>query len=147
MRSYALALAAAAAACVLHCASAFTLNAAAAAAAAAAPPAKTDPWAGGPPLWEMQWTAPNKTYVAPAPKGMAVTQLGKRRRYHGGKNVTIAPIAAELRQMGGLWSLDHDAVCNDGRCARRRERCGCLVPLRRALRHARCGPQGAAAVR
>ena len=110
-----------AAACLLRCAAAFTLNAetaAANAAAAATPPAPFDRWAGGggPPLWAMQWTAPNKTYVAPAPKGMAFTQLGKRRRYHGGKNLTIAPIAAELRQMSGLWTDDHEAVCNDGRC-------------------------------
>lgn len=120
-RSLRLALACAAA-CLLHVAAAFTLNAetaAANAAAAATPPAPFDKWAAvgsGPPLWAMQWTAPNKTYVAPAPKGMAVTQLGKRRHYHGGKNLTIAPIAAELRQMSGLWTDDHEAVCNDGRC-------------------------------
>ncbi len=120
-RSLRLALACAAA-CLLHVATAFTLNAetaAANAAAAATPPAPFDKWAAvgsGPPLWAMQWTAPNKTYVAPAPKGMAVTQLGKRRHYHGGKNLTIAPIAAELRQMSGLWTDDHEAVCNDGRC-------------------------------
>jgi hypothetical protein len=68
-------------------------------------------------------TAAQQYFAESAIKLPAAPVLGKRKRFHGGKNLTVAGIAGELRQMPGLAALDPNAVCNDGRrvalCGRR----------------------------
>jgi len=67
--------------------------------------------------WQLNGLVINNLPIGTPPaENTAFVQLGKKRRYHGGKNRTVADsLSGELRLMPSLNYVDPLAQCNDGR--------------------------------